>query len=537
MKFRQTLILLLMLAVCALTGCQNAPTAVPAAAPTAAPAVTVLIVTATPAPATATPIPSATPVPPTATSVPPTATVAPTEAPAGAMLEIMNGDVTKKLTVDELKKLTVSSGWAGIKSSTGKITPPSQFKGVSLLDLAKLVGDFNETLALNVVAKDGYAMTFSYDQVMGKGFTTFDPGTGDEVVRNDPLTLIVAYEREGQAIPEETDGTLRLAIISAKNNQVTDGHWAVKWVRQVIVKPASAEWTLHLEGALVEEMDRNTFESGAAPNCHLAEWVDENGVKWGGIPLYYLMGRVDDVKLKHEGDAFDVELAQKGYKVDVVAADGYKVTFDSAPLIRNKAIILANTADGKPLDDKVFPLRLVGSGLKKAEMVGAVAQIVLHLDGAPAEAAVEPTHDPTKCAQATATAAAAKQPTAPTAAAPEMKAGVLHIWGKVAKPIAYDLAALKQVGMTKISAEHPKKGMTEYEGVRLNDLLAQVQPAAEATKLVITSGDGYVTEVLLADVKACADCLIAVDGETFNAVMPGLSSGAWAKDARIIEVK
>ena len=35
-----------------------------------------------------------------------------------------------------------------------------------------------------------------------------------------------------------------LAILSPKCNQVTDGHWWVKWVTKVEVKPVVAGWAL-----------------------------------------------------------------------------------------------------------------------------------------------------------------------------------------------------------------------------------------------------------------------------------------------------
>ena len=42
--------------------------------------------------------------------------------------------------MDQLQALPAYEGYAGIKSSTGVITPPSKYKGVPLTDLADLVG-------------------------------------------------------------------------------------------------------------------------------------------------------------------------------------------------------------------------------------------------------------------------------------------------------------------------------------------------------------------------------------------------------------
>lgn len=510
--FRRMGALSALLLVALLVSCQ--------AAPVATPAPQIVIVTATPAPAE----PTATPIIQVVTATP-----SPINTPAPEpVIEITGLDGSgKTLTMEELMALPAVEGYAGIKSSTGKITPPALYKGVSLAELAKLVGGFDESVAVMVEAEDGYAMTYSYEQISNGAFTMFDPGTGDELQQEQDLTLIIAYAREGQPMDQKSDGTLRSCIVSAQGNQVTDGHWAIKWVRKVIVKPAVAEWTLHLEGAIIEEMDRNTFESGASPSCHLEEWTDADGHVWGGIPLYYLVGRVDDVTSKHEGDAFNDELANQGYTIDIVASDGYKATLDIAQVKRNKGIIVANTMDGEPLGEKDYPLRLVGAELSKKEMVGTIAQIVLSIPLAPS------TPEATLATFPTAAPDVAAEP----GKAPEMKAGWVHVWGKVTTPTAFDLPMMQQIGLVKLTAEHPKKGPQEYEGVRLNELIAKTAPQAGVSQVLFTAGDGYTVQVPYADIQACEDCLIVLEGEAFNSIMPGLPSSTWGKDIRLIELK
>ncbi|MEN6478023.1 MAG: molybdopterin-dependent oxidoreductase [Anaerolineales bacterium] len=509
--FKRFRVLMLALAMLALVGCQ------------ATPVVETVVVTATPdTSATAAPTPTPVIVVVTATPAPVTPTVDP-----AATLKIVGLSAEKVVSIDELKQMPATEGYAGTKSSTGKITPPAKFKGVSLLDLCNLVGGCDETTALSIVAKDGYAMTISYSQIVNGEFTTFDPATGDEEGDKGKLTPIVAYECEGKPIPSEEEGPLRLVIVSEEPNQITDGHWSVKWVREVQVKPAVTEWTLHLEGALVEEMSRDTFESGSAASCHGEPWVDSEGHEWVGIPLYYLVGRVDDGN-KHEGGAFNDELVTKGYEIDVIAADGYTVTFDAARVSRNKDIILAYQMDGAPLPEDDWPLRLVGAAIEKNESIGAVAQIVLRGD-----AIVPITADTETPATATAETGTEKA----AVAAPEMEAGILHVYGKVKTPIAFEAADLQQIGIVTVDVEHPKKGTITVKGVRLNEALAKCMPESAAQSAVFTAGDGYQIEVPLADVLACEDCIIELGAESYSLDMPGLDSGAWVKDVRLIEIK
>lgn len=471
--------------------------------------------TSTPVPApTSTPVPTPTPTPvptPTPTLVP--EPQAPEAAPT--VLELVSLDETQSLTMEALKALPAVEGWGGGKSSTGRIIIPELHKGVTLQELAAQVGGLEPGTGINIVAKDGYAMTFSYDQIVNGDFIIYDPGTGDETTIDDSLQVIVAYERGGQPIPGDEDGPLRIAIVSAQNNQVVDGHWAVKWVTELRIKSLAEDWTLHLEGAMVEEMDRATFESCAALNCHQATWTDDSAQVWTGVPLWMLAARVDD-EIPHGEDSYLDDLATQGYTLDVIAADGYSVSFESTRINRDNGILMAYLVNDNPLQEKHFPLRVVGTDLQKNEQVGQVAQIVSHLPDAVAEApkATEP----------------------PTPESPSGDAA-LAITGLVEQAQALSLEALQAMEVVEVTAEHPKKGEQTYEGVRLNALLDLAGVQAGATTLVITASDGYASEVPLADVQACADCLVAFDGDILKMVMPGMESSAWVKEVAQIEVK
>jgi DMSO/TMAO reductase YedYZ molybdopterin-dependent catalytic subunit len=308
------------------------------------------------------------------------------ETAGAVVLELAGPSETISLTMEDLEALPAVEGWGGGKSSTGRITPPELHKGVTLPELCAQIGGLEPGQGVNIVAKDGYAMTFSYDQIVNAEFITYDPGTGDEITVDDPLQVIIAYERSGEPISPDSDGPLRVAVISPQNNQVVDGHWTVKWVTRINIKDMAEDWTLQLEGALIEDMDRATFESCAAANCHQATWTDADGQVWTGVPLWLLAGRIDGGD-KHGDEAYNQTLAQQGYALDVIAADGYSVSIESKRFDQNDAILLAHLVNDELLAEKHFPLRLVGADLEKSEMVGQVVQIVGDL---PAEATPAP---------------------------------------------------------------------------------------------------------------------------------------------------
>ena len=120
------------------------------------------------------------------------------------VLTVTGPDGTRELTMPELQALPAFEGYAGIKSSTGMITPPAVHKGAPLSEIVELVGGLEADEGVTIVASDGYGMTLSHDQVTGEGLTTYDPATGAETAPDVPLTVMLAYEREGRACSERT---------------------------------------------------------------------------------------------------------------------------------------------------------------------------------------------------------------------------------------------------------------------------------------------------------------------------------------------
>lgn len=438
------------------------------------------------------------------------------------VLEIVGLNETKSLTMADLQAMTPAEGWGGTISSAGVITPPQRLKGVSLESLVDLVGGLQPSMGVNVVAKDGYGMTMAYDQIVAGDFITYDPGTGSENQVEGPLQVIVAYERDGEPISAEEDGPLRLFIISPENDNIVDGHWAIKWTNQIRIKPMSEEWSLYLEGARTEDMDRNSFESCSAPGCHQASWTDESGNEWSGVPLYYLAGRVDD-GVVHEGRAYNDEFAKAGYVVQLFAADGYNIGIESSRTDFNRHIFVAAMVNGEMLDEKHFPLRLVGDELDSSEMIGQIAQIVIQ----PNEGVAMPSGEP----PADESAEGPVEMVLPEGAA-------LMVSGQVLNKLTLGLENLQVMNVVELEIEHPKKGLQTYQGIRLNDLLNLAGADPAAAVLVITASDGYAAEVNLDDVLNCADCLISLEEDgTLNMVMAGMESEFWIKDVNFLEVK
>jgi len=223
--------------------------------------------------------------------------------------------------------------------------------------------------------------------------------------------------------------------------------------------------------------------------------------------------------------------------VDVVATDGYTVSFDAARINRNDNIIVAMSVNDNPLPDKYFPLRLVGSDLEKGEMVGNIEKIVVHVEPLPAEESAEVTEEPVvEEVEVTEEAITTEEPEVEEATGSETQ---FTLTGLVENELVYNEADLRKLEVVEINAEHPKKGPTDYEGVRLSTLLDLAVVDSNAKKLVLTASDGFSAEVFLEEVLASPDCLLAFTDEegVFNLVMPDLPSTVLVKDVVKIEIQ
>jgi DMSO/TMAO reductase YedYZ molybdopterin-dependent catalytic subunit len=144
----------------------------------------------------------------------------------------------KVLTFNELKALPSSEGIGGFFTTVGIVNGPYRCKGVPARDLCELVGGIGPANTVWVSAPDGYLMVFSYEQVQGE-FHTYDP-TSFKEVPHEELTLMLSYEQDGAPLSEYDGKPLRIALVSARGDYLTEGHYWVKWVDSIEVRtPAS----------------------------------------------------------------------------------------------------------------------------------------------------------------------------------------------------------------------------------------------------------------------------------------------------------
>ena len=115
------------------------------------------------------------------------------------------------------------------------------------------------------------------------------------------------------------------------------------------------------------------FRNWAASTSYGETTVKVGGHRYSGLPLYIVVGTVDDGKAA----TFNTQLARKGYKI-LFRNSSRKVVLSSKCIARRSLkIILAWKRDGKELSGKNAPLWLVGSPLTGSQRIARIKSITL----------------------------------------------------------------------------------------------------------------------------------------------------------------
>lgn len=279
-------------------------------------------------------------------------------------------------TVD-LGELTAYEGQGGFKKSTGTMVGPSSYKGAKLSDVIAAAGDgMGDSAGVQVVAKDGYALTLSLAQLDG-GVMTYTPE--GEALSLGGVTAVLAYEQDGEA---PFDGGPRLVFVS-EQGAWTDGHFWIKEVDAIKFVASVDDWSISMSGVESVTLDRATFESmvtcGTTPHPAIEyEMTEKDGstTVYAGAPLWLLLSMVDGGDAPGGHYEFNDAAAEAGYTVSVVAADGFAAEFEASRVARTSDILVAYMADGEPLGGEDGPLKLVGDGLTSGkERIKQIAEI------------------------------------------------------------------------------------------------------------------------------------------------------------------
>jgi PKD repeat protein len=217
--------------------------------------------------------------------------------------------------------------------------------------------NFNDALAaqhyqVKVIGSDGWSAIFD----------------SADIARSSDY--LVANTLNGEPLPLRTPNDKPSWPLHLKGSSVLGGQQVggIARIELLSIPEPPQGWTLAMLGEVGDTITQEEFENALAcpQSGHLVEWTDKDGNVWSGVPLWLVLGTVDDIELADHW-TFNDDVAAAGYTVKVTASDGFSKTFSGVTVARNNNYIIANKMNGQPLPETSFPLRLVGSGVTKPD--------------------------------------------------------------------------------------------------------------------------------------------------------------------------
>ncbi len=284
------------------------------------------------------------------------------------------------LSYSQLLFLPKLSGTGSYLKTTGAIEGPFDLEGVDIVKTLELLFNTSEDFSIEVVATDGYKMTYTKDQVFGKvpmfNSDGVPSGYGAYEVN---LSLVLAYNENGN--PLDHGGPFRMVYLG--DEAITDGHFWTKYVKTIKIIPGIPEWSISLSGLTETNLGLDEFDSLVYCNdkVHTLNYTyvdaDEGVILYEGFPLWIALSMVDGGLNEAGHYLFNDDLAQLGYQVQITDFEGTNHIFESTQVARNDSFILTHVKNGMRLPEEEFPVRLLIDGLSENYWVNRVASITL----------------------------------------------------------------------------------------------------------------------------------------------------------------
>lgn len=254
------------------------------------------------------------------------------------------------------------------------------------------------------------------------------------------------------------------------------------------------DWTLGVSGAVSSPLSLSYAELAEMPQTELSGLLMEKSLgedttgDWTGVALTELLDQAG---------------AGEFVSITAVAGDGYAIEISKDEL---EGAIVALQENGEWIaeaDPDHGPIRLVCPHTPANRWVFQLAELQINAQaaGVPDDAAFK-------------------------------------ITGSVKTEVGW--TEDKLLSMDALDVEYTDKdGETQtYSGVRIGDLLSKADPEDGATTVAFVADDGYSAEAPLAEIEACANCIVAFQNQGgFRIVAPDFEGSVQVKGVVEIQVK
>ncbi len=254
------------------------------------------------------------------------------------------------------------------------------------------------------------------------------------------------------------------------------------------------DWTLGVSGAVSNPLTLSYAELAGMDQSELSEILMEKSLgedttgDWSGVAL---------------ADLLDKAGAAEYVSITAVAADGYAIEISKDELEGAIVALKENDEWIVKADPDHGPIRLVCPHTPANRWVFQLAELQVNAQaaGVPDDAA-------------------------------------LKVTGNVQTEVGWTEEKIRSMDTIEAESTNKQDETSTYTGVRISDLLSKADPADDATTVVFVADDGYSAEAALAEIEACADCIVSFRNQGgFSIVAPGFPNNVQVKGVVEIQVK
>jgi len=295
---------------------------------------------------------------------------------------ILPDKTQKEFTLTDLENLTTVEGKVMYQNKFGNYGDEVTYKAILIKDILTATSTSSIMKPgdkLSISAFDGYTQDFCY-------YNVYPP---DHWYRYQGA-FGLAISADGESVPDWTDGPMSVMLpkdgkYSQDDSNATSapgqGYFknpsgGARFIRNSakieVISNNVDEWSLELSGELTEQFTKTDYE--ILEGYYPSSFTNDTGATWTGVPLWRVLGRIDDNTPRGEF-AFNETLSASGYDVLLTAGDDYSKNITSSLISKNDKMILASTLNSAELPEKNRPVWVVGEGLKTNQMVFNVVKI------------------------------------------------------------------------------------------------------------------------------------------------------------------
>jgi hypothetical protein len=147
-------------------------------------------------------------------------------------LTLIYDDEQKNFTFGEIERLESYTAKGGYRNSIGVIKGVGNYTGVNITTLVNTLQPVPYRYTLQVFSEDGKNMSYNYSTIIGQ-VPIYNPVNGSAIGTGN-MTLVLAYQFEGDWLNESSDGKLRIVFL---DNQgfITESKYWMKMVTSIRV--------------------------------------------------------------------------------------------------------------------------------------------------------------------------------------------------------------------------------------------------------------------------------------------------------------